>query len=47
MAEPDVPGPPPAPKTTIDNDGTYVVGTDIVPGTYTSAGPAGDIACFW
>ncbi len=47
MAEPDVPGPPPAPKTTIDNDGTYVVGTDIVPGTYTSAGPAGDSACYW
>jgi hypothetical protein len=44
QAEPDA---PPAPKTTIDSDGTYVVGTDIVPGTYTSAGPVGDGACYW
>ncbi|EUA88892.1 putative conserved membrane protein [Mycobacterium ulcerans str. Harvey] len=29
---------PPALKTTMDHDGTYAVGTDIVPGTYTSAG---------
>ncbi len=41
------PAPPPAPKTTIDGDGTYAVGTDIAPGTYTSAGPAGDYACYW
>src|SRR6202044_1379534 len=38
--------PPPAapaggPKTTIDHDGIYNVGTDIVPGVYTSAGPVG------
>ncbi|TQR82240.1 hypothetical protein D8S82_33185 [Mycobacterium hodleri] len=37
----------PAPKTTVDADGTYAVGTDIVPGVYTSAGPVGDGTCFW
>lgn len=51
------PGPPPgpapspapaaAPKTTIDKDGTYVVGKDIVPGTYSSAGPVADKVCYW
>ncbi|MGV0791959.1 hypothetical protein [Mycolicibacterium sp. XJ1819] len=45
-AEPD-PAPPPAPKTTIDADGTYAVGTDIVPGTYSSAGPIPDGVCYW
>jgi hypothetical protein len=45
-ADPEPP-PPPAPNTTIDADGTYAVGTDIVPGTYTSAGPVGDGACYW
>ena len=44
-AEPDPPAP--APKTTIDSDGTFAVGTDILPGTYTSAGPVGDGACYW
>jgi hypothetical protein len=39
--------PPPAPKTTIDADGTFAVGTDIVPGTYSSAGPVPDGACYW
>jgi hypothetical protein len=40
--------PPPGPKTTIDADGTYAVGTDIVPGNYTSAGPTPDGgACYW
>ncbi|MGZ5363563.1 MAG: hypothetical protein ACXWZR_05680 [Mycobacterium sp.] len=39
---------PPGPKTTIDADGTYAVGTDIVPGNYTSAGPNPDgRACYW
>ena len=47
MAEPDIAPRPPGPKTTIEGDGTYAVGTDIVPGTYTSAGPAGDGACYW
>jgi hypothetical protein len=47
------PGPAPAgstpagPKTSIDHDGTYAVGTDIVPGTYTSAGPRGNGVCYW
>jgi hypothetical protein len=43
--------PPPsvAPKTTMDTDGTYRVGTDIVPGTYRSAGasPEGESDCYW
>jgi hypothetical protein len=38
------PPPPAGPKTTIDSDGTYVVGTDIVAGTYHTAG--GD-NCYW
>ena len=42
------PGPAPAgPKTTIDHDGVFAVGTDIVPGTYTSAGPVGSGVCYW
>jgi hypothetical protein len=46
------PGPPPGPapagpKTTIDHDGVFRVGTDIVPGTYTSAGPIGNGVCYW
>jgi hypothetical protein len=39
--------PSPGPKTTIDKDGTYAVGTDIAPGTYSSAGPVGDGTCYW
>lgn len=45
-AEP-APAPPPAPKTTIDGDGTFKVGTDIVPGVYKSAGPIEGSACYW
>jgi hypothetical protein len=41
------PVPPPAPKTSIDKDGIYAVGTDIVPGIYSSAGPVGDGTCYW
>ena len=41
------PPPPPPPKPTMDHDGTYAVGTDIAPGTYTSAGPIGDGTCYW
>ncbi|MCV7147765.1 hypothetical protein [Mycobacterium riyadhense] len=41
------PAPAPALKTTIDKDGTYAVGTDIAPGTYTSAGPVGNGTCYW
>jgi hypothetical protein len=52
-APPPAPGSPPAPapaggpKTTIDHDGVFAVGTDIVPGTYTSAGPVGTGVCYW
>lgn len=41
------PEPSAAPKTTIDHDGTYAVGTDIAPGTYSSAGPVGNGTCYW
>jgi hypothetical protein len=44
---PPAPAPPTAPKTTIDADGTYAVGTDIQPGVYSSAGPVGNGACYW
>jgi hypothetical protein len=35
------------PKTAIDHDGTYAVGTDIAPGIYSSAGPVGNGTCYW
>jgi hypothetical protein len=41
------PAPPPAPKTTIDHDGTYAVGTDLAPGVYSTAGPVGTGTCYW
>ena len=43
------PPPPSVPKTTMETDGTYRVGTDIVPGTYHSAGasPEGASDCYW
>jgi hypothetical protein len=43
------PPPPPVPKTTMETDGTYRVGTDIVSGTYHSAGPSpeGESDCYW
>jgi hypothetical protein len=42
------PPPPFAPKTTMETDGTYRVNTDIVPGTYRSAGPRpkGESDCY-
>ncbi|WP_026256047.1 hypothetical protein [Mycobacterium sp. 155] len=58
-AAPNPPAPPVAPDpntspapagalaTSIDHDGTFVVGKDIAPGTYASAGPVGDGACYW
>jgi hypothetical protein len=55
-ADPPAPAPTPAPrpgsapagpKTTIDHDGVFAVGTDIVPGVYTSAGPIGNGVCYW
>lgn len=41
------PTPADGPRTTIDSDGTYSVGTEIAPGTYSSAGPVGESACYW
>ena len=41
------PTPADGPRTTIDRDGTYAVGTDIAPGTYSSAGPVGESTCYW
>ena len=41
------PAPAPGAKTTIDHDGTFAVGTDIVPGTYTTAGPKSNGTCYW
>ena len=38
------PAPPPGPKTTISTNGTFVVNTDIVPGTYRTNGGTG---CYW
>ncbi|MEH3141883.1 MAG: hypothetical protein PGN37_17230 [Mycobacterium kyogaense] len=52
-AQPAPPAPaPPAPagdgpKTTIDADGSYAVGKDILPGVYSSAGPVDNGACYW
>ncbi|UXA17955.1 hypothetical protein [Mycobacterium sp. SMC-4] len=47
QAQPDPTEPAPSPKTTIDANGTYAVGTQIVPGFYQSAGPVDDGACYW
>jgi hypothetical protein len=43
------PAPPsaPMPQTTMDHAGTYAVGTDIVAGTYASAGPVEGDKCYW
>jgi hypothetical protein len=38
------PPPPPGPKSTMTGDGTYVVGSDILAGTYRSTGDSG---CYW
>lgn len=40
------PAPAPAPAT-IASNGTFTVGKDIQPGTYSSAGPVDDGACYW
>jgi hypothetical protein len=45
-ADPPTPPAPSGPKTSIDADGTYKVGTDIAPGTYASAGPVNG-TCSW
>ena len=41
------PGPPPQPTASVNGTGTYTVGTDIAPGTYSSAGPIENSACYW
>ncbi|WP_420715877.1 hypothetical protein [Mycobacterium sp. 663a-19] len=41
------PSPAPGPKTSIDHDGTFAVGTDIAPGTYSTAGPLPNGTCYW
>ena len=43
------PGDPPesGPKTSIDKDGIYNVGTDIAPGIYSSGGPVANGTCYW
>jgi hypothetical protein len=41
------PPPGPGPQTTIDHDGLFAVGTDIVPGVYSSGGPVGNGTCYW
>ncbi len=50
-AVPPVPAPGPAPGPTaglvIDRDGTFAVGTDIIPGVYATAGPQEGGACYW
>lgn len=53
LADPPAPSPTPdapapaGPVSTIDQDGTFAVNTQIVPGTYSSAGPVGDGVCYW
>jgi hypothetical protein len=46
-AEPPPAAPAGAPPGSIDHDGTFVVGKDIAPGTYASAGPVGNGTCYW
>jgi hypothetical protein len=41
------PTPPPMPQITMDHAGTYAIGTDIVAGTYSSAGPVEGDKCYW
>ena len=40
--EPILPGPP-----AVDQDGTYVVGADIIAGVYASGGPVDGGTCYW
>lgn len=46
-APPPGPAPGPAPAVSMDKDGTYEVGAQIAPGTYKSAGPVDNGACYW
>lgn len=49
LADPEPPPPPapPAPASAIDKDGTYKVGVDILPGTYSAGAPGEDMTCYW
>nr|WP_249025758.1 hypothetical protein [Mycobacterium florentinum] len=38
------PPPPPGPKTTMTANGTFLVNTDVAPGTYRTAGGE---SCYW
>ncbi|OKH72543.1 hypothetical protein EB73_08930 [Mycobacterium sp. SWH-M3] len=44
---PPAPAAPGVPATAMDHDGVFVVGTDIEPGTYASAGPVENGTCYW
>jgi len=45
---PPSPGPAPGPaNVSMDKDGTYAVGSDVVPGTYSSPGPVQGGVCYW
>ncbi|CDO33854.1 hypothetical protein A5722_13175 [Mycobacterium vulneris] len=48
-AAPPAPGAPAAPAAgkAIDHDGLFMVGTDIQPGNYASAGPVEGGTCYW
>ncbi|BBY97418.1 hypothetical protein [Mycolicibacterium fallax] len=46
-SETAAPKPGDGPKTSIEEDGTYAVGTDIVPGNYASEGPRDGSPCYW
>ncbi|WP_244258106.1 hypothetical protein [Streptomyces sp. Tu 2975] len=37
----------PGPATSFEGDGEYLVGTDIKPGTYKTAGSDGEFGCYW
>ncbi|MEH0515556.1 MULTISPECIES: hypothetical protein [unclassified Streptomyces] len=38
---------PAGPATTFSGEGEYLVGEDIKPGTYKTAGPEGEFGCYW
>lgn len=41
------PGPPPPGPPAMDHDGTFTVGSQILPGIYTSGGPLPGGSCYW
>ena len=46
-AAPTTPPNTPPPLTSLDHDGVYVVGKDILPGVYATDGPNGNHGCYW